>query len=68
MADMEFKKRLDQVEALYNELYELRQRGPAAGKEETVLAEMRLDNAWRELYEFMELPLSPDAQIGHGAE
>ncbi len=68
MADMEFKKRLDQVEALYNELYELRQRGAAAGKEETVLAEMRLDNAWRELYEFMELPLSPDAPIGNAAE
>lgn len=68
MADMEFKKRLDQVEALYNELQELRQRGTAAGKEEVVLAEMRLDNAWRELYEFMELPLSPDARIGDGAE
>lgn len=49
MADMEFKKRLDQVDELYNELYELRQRGDAAGKEEIVLAEMRLDNAWREL-------------------
>ena len=67
MADMEFKKRLDQVEALYNELQELRQRGTAAGKEEAVLAEMRLDNAWRELYEFMELPLSPDAPAGDGA-
>ena len=63
MADMGFKKRLNQVDALYNELYELRQRGDDAGKEEIVLAEMRLDNAWRELYAFMELPLSPDAQI-----
>lgn len=68
MADMEFKKRLDQVDALYNELYELRQRGPDAGKEEIVLAELRLDNAWRELYEFMELPLSPDARTADGAE
>jgi hypothetical protein len=45
MADMEFKKRLDNVEVLYNELYDLRQRGDDAGKEEIVLAEMRLDNA-----------------------
>ncbi len=68
MADMEFKKRLDQVDGLYNELYELRQRGDDAGKEEIVLAEMRLDNAWRELYVFMELPLSPDARTGDGSE
>jgi hypothetical protein len=68
MADIEFKKRLDQVDALYNELYELRQRGDDAGKEEIVLAEMRLDNAWRGLYAFMELPLSPDAQTGDGSE
>jgi hypothetical protein len=68
MADMEFRKRLDQVEALYNELQELRQRGMAAGKEAVVLAEMRLDNAWRELYEFMELPLSPDARTDDGSE
>jgi hypothetical protein len=68
MADMEFKKRLDQVGALYNDLYELRQRGDGAGKEEIVLAEMRLDNAWRELYEFMGLPLSPDANITDGSE
>ena len=68
MADMEFKKRLDQVDGLYNELYELRQRGDDAGKEEIVLAEMRLDNAWRELYAFMELPLSPEAQTGDGSE
>jgi len=68
MADMEFKKRLDQVDALYNDLYELRQRGDGAGKEEIVLAEMRLDNAWRELYEFMGLSLSPDANITDGSE
>jgi hypothetical protein len=68
MADMEFKKRLDQVGALYNDLYELRQRGDGAGKEEIVLAEMRLDNAWRELYEFMGLLLSPDANITDGSE
>ena len=68
MADMEFKKRLDQVDELYNELYELRQRGDDAGKEEIVLAEMRLDNAWRELYTFMELPLSPNAQSVDGSE
>lgn len=68
MADMEFRKRLDQVDALYNELYELRQRGDDAGKEEIVLAEMRLDNAWRELYEFMDLPLSPDTRATDGSE
>jgi hypothetical protein len=68
MADMEFKTRLDQVEGLYNELHELRQRGDDAGKEDIVLAEMRLDNAWRDLYAFMELPLSPDAQTGDGSE
>ena len=53
---------------LYNELSELRKHGANAGKEETVLAEMRLDNAWREVYEFMELPLSPDSHIAKGAE
>jgi hypothetical protein len=68
MADMEFKKRLDQVDRLYNDLYELRQRGDGAGKEEIVLAEMRLDNAWRELYEYMGLPLSPDAGIAEASE
>ena len=68
MADMEFKKRLNQVDALYNDLYELRQRGDGAGKEEIVLAEMRLDNAWREMYEFMRLPLSPDADIADDSE
>lgn len=68
MADMEFKRRLDQVAALYGDLYELRQRGDDAGKEEILLAEMRLDNAWRELYGFMELPLSPDAGIADGSE
>ncbi|MFC7849914.1 hypothetical protein ACFUTU_15705 [Arthrobacter sp. NPDC057388] len=67
MADMEFKRRLNQVEALYNDLYELRQRGDGAGKEEIVLAEMRLDNAWRELYEFMGLPLSRDADLADGS-
>ena len=68
MADLEFRKRLEQVEVLYNELSELRKHGANAGKEETVLAEMRLDNAWREMYEFMELPLSPDSHIAKGAE
>jgi hypothetical protein len=37
MADMEFDKGLDGVDALYNELYEPRQRGTNAGKEEIVL-------------------------------
>lgn len=68
MADLEFKKRLDQVEALYNELYEMRQGVKGVGQEEIVLAELRLDNAWRELYEFMELPLSPDAPTAGGTE
>jgi hypothetical protein len=68
MADIEFKRRLDEVGALYNDLYELRQRGDGAGKEEFVLAEMRLDNAWRELYQYMALPLSPDADIADGSE
>jgi hypothetical protein len=68
MADMEFTRRLDQVAVLYNDLFELRQSGDKAGKEETVLAEMRLDNAWRELYEYMELPLSPDTGVADGSE
>lgn len=68
MTYIEFKKRLDQVEVLYNELSELRQRGKAAGKEEIVLAELRLDNAWRALDEFVALPLSSDAQIADGDE
>ena len=68
MADMEFKRRLNQVDELYSELYELRQRGGGARKEEVVLAEMRLDNAWRDLYAFMELPLSPGAGIADGSE
>ena len=63
-----FKKRLDQVEALYNELYEMRQGLKGVGQEEIVLTELRLDNAWRELYEFMELPLSPDAPTSGGTE
>ncbi|HYH76183.1 MAG TPA: hypothetical protein VD841_01585 [Arthrobacter sp.] len=68
MADLEFKKRLDRVEALYNELYEMRQGIKGTGQEEIVLAELRLDNAWRELYEFMELPLSPNTSTADGAE
>ena len=56
MADDEFKRRLDRVDALYRELMALRE--SAKGKEELVLAELRLDNEWRELYEFMDLPLS----------
>lgn len=60
MAD-EFKERLNLVETLYHEVVALREGakgGVATGKEELVLAELRLDNAWRELYEFMDLPLS----------
>lgn len=65
---MEFKRRLNEVDGLYSDLYELRQRGGDAGKEEIVLAEMRLGNAWRDLYAFMELPLSPDTGIADGSE
>jgi hypothetical protein len=68
MADVEFKKRLDQVDELYNALYELRQRSGDAGHERILLAEMRLDSAWRELYAYMELPLSPDAGLADGSE
>lgn len=61
MADDEFKTRLDRVEALYDEVVALREgKGVGPGKEALVLAELRLDNAWRELYEFMDLPLSRD--------
>jgi hypothetical protein len=62
MADDEFKTRLDRVEALYHEVVALREgaKGVEPGKEALVLAELRLDNAWRELYEFMDLPLSRD--------
>lgn len=59
--DDEFKEHLARVDALYHEVLALRkgaQDGVAPGKEELVLAELRLDNAWRELYEFMDLPLS----------
>jgi hypothetical protein len=60
MAD-EFKERLNLVETLYHQVVALREGakgGVATGTEELVLAELRLDNAWRELYEFMDLPLS----------
>ncbi|WP_457974540.1 hypothetical protein [Arthrobacter sp. D1-17] len=59
--DDEFREQLARVDALYHEVLALRQGakdGVAPGKEELVLAELRLDNAWRELYEFMDLPLS----------
>lgn len=63
MADDEFKRRLIRVEELYRELMALREGakgGVGSGKEALVLAELQLDNAWRELYEFMELPLTPE--------
>jgi hypothetical protein len=63
MADDEFKRRLVRVEELYRELTALREGstgGAGSGKEALVLAELQLDNAWRELYEFMELPLAPE--------
>ncbi|UZX01892.1 hypothetical protein F8G81_04045 [Arthrobacter sp. CDRTa11] len=63
MAQDEFRTRLDQVEELYRHLIALREDakgGHGAGSEELVLAELRLDNAWHELYEFMDLPLSRD--------
>lgn len=69
MADDEFKKRLDLVEALYREVVALREGakdGVASGKEELVLTELRLDNAWRELYEFMDLPLSRNEGAAKG--
>jgi len=59
--DEEFKKHLARVDELYHEVAALRRgakEGAAPGKEELVLAELRLDNAWREMYEFMDLPLS----------
>jgi ABC-type phosphate transport system auxiliary subunit len=71
MANEDFKKRLDQVEALYNELVALREgakEGVERGTEELVLTELRLDNAWRELYEFMDLPLSRDGETTNSPE
>ena len=66
MADDEFKRRLDRVDALYRELTALRE--SAKGKEELVLAELRLDNEWRELYEFMDLPLSREGGTAGGPD
>ena len=64
MADDQFKTLLNRVDALYHEVAALREGAKAGGnpgKEELVLAELRLDNAWRELYEFMDLPLSRES-------
>ncbi|WP_104138126.1 hypothetical protein [Arthrobacter sp. ZGTC131] len=70
MADEEFKGRLDRVEELYREVVALREGGKGGAhpgkEEELVLAELRLDNAWRELYEFMDLPLSRESGTGAG--
>lgn len=71
MADDEFKRLLNGVDALYHEVVALRegaQGGGHPGNEELVLAELRLDNAWRELYEFMDLPLSGESGTGAGPE
>lgn len=72
MTDDEFKKLLDGVDALYREVVALREGakgGHHPGKEEElVLAELRLDNAWHELYEFMDLPLSRESGRGAGPE
>jgi hypothetical protein len=64
---MEFKKRLDQVDGLYNEIYDLRQRGDDAGNEEVMLAEVHLDNDWRDLYAFTDLRFS-GGDLQRGAE
>ncbi|MFJ5698432.1 hypothetical protein [Arthrobacter sp. NPDC093139] len=63
MADDQFKSLLNSVDALYHEVVALREGAKAGGpgKEDLVLAELRLDNAWRELYEFMDLPLSRES-------
>lgn len=71
MADDEFKRLLNDVDALYHEVLALRegaQGGGHPGNEELVLAELRLDNAWRELYEFMDLPLSHESGTAAGPE
>ncbi|GAA1267480.1 hypothetical protein [Arthrobacter pascens] len=71
MADDQFKKLLNGVDALYHEVVALRegaQGGGHPGNEELVLAELRLDNAWRELYEFMDLPLSRESGTGTAPE
>lgn len=72
MTDDEFKRLLDRVDALYREVVALREgakRGGHPGKEEElVIAELRLDNAWREMYEFMDLPLSRESGTDAGTE
>lgn len=71
MADDQFKRLLNGVDALYHEVVALREGakgGGNPGKEELVLAELRLDNAWRELYEFMDLPLSRESGTAAGPE
>jgi hypothetical protein len=71
MADDQFKSLLNSVEALYREVVALREgakSGGSPGKEDLVLAELRLDNAWRELYEFMDLPLSRESGPAAGPE
>lgn len=65
MTDDEFKRLLESVDALR----EGAKGGGHPGKEEElVLAELRLDNAWREMYEFMDLPLSRESGTATGAE
>ena len=72
MTDDEFKRLLEGVDALYREVVALREgakRGGHPGKEEElVLAELRLDNAWHELYEFMDLPLSRESGTATATE
>ena len=71
MTDDEFKRLLEGVDALYREVVALREGGKGGGnpgKEELVLAELRLDNAWREMYEFMDLPLSRESGTDTGPE
>lgn len=72
MTDDEFKRLLDGVDALYREVVALREGAKGGGhpgkEEELVLAELRLDNAWREMYEFMDLPLSRESGTDAGPE
>jgi hypothetical protein len=72
MTDDEFKRLLDGVDKLYREVVALREGAAGGGhpgkEEELVLAELRLDNAWHELYEFMDLPLSRERGAGTSPE
>lgn len=54
----QFDKHLERVTGLYREMVALREGakdGVEPSKEDLVLAELRLDDAWRETYEFMDL-------------